>query len=373
MNRGRAVLSAMAVLLLAIVAIAGPSSRPAAANHDQEDDELWVTVAINAAGGDRLSVTDDTFDDTGSWVGVASDVAIALGHPSGTFRAYEDISSAYVELDDKLAEPRGSRFSYAVDSGKLQLLAQAEGYEALLLEVCTPRVRQVVDTLVAPESLPMDSPGSRCRGWYQLVDDPPIRAVVELNPDRDRYPLAVGRTVGTAAIAFGIFGIGATLLRHGPLRRRSVASWLLAVAAAVLVAPVGWGTTTGLMWWNGTAADAVMLSGGSIAQQVARTMLPGLVFLVPALLPAFVLLTVPRKEKRALAPLPAMAAPAPQAAWWPAAWWPQWAAQNAEPGPHRQQRPVPPPAQEQVPAPPGPPPPPQPGWSDWAPPGSGSG
>lgn len=379
MKRRRALLASAAASLVVAVALSAVLVSPAAANHTQEEDELWVTVAINAAGGDRLSVTDDTYVDGRQWKGLASDVALALGHHAGSFRAYEDHDAAYVELDDKLVQPNDhGRLSWAVDSGELQLLAQDEGYEVLILEVCTPRVRQVVDALVTPESLEITSPGSRCRGWYQFVDDPPIRAVVELSPDRDRYPLAVARAAGVAAIAFGMLGIGATVLRRGRLRRRSAASWVLGVGSALLVAPVGWGIVTMLIWWNGSAADPVLLSGGPIGEQVARTVLPGLGFVLPALLPAALLLTVPRKEKVPEAPPPWWPGPAPQPTlWWPQEWWSQWAAQ----GPNGQPPPTgwaagPEPARAGAPAPPyppppqGAPPPPQGETSRWAPPGS---
>jgi len=196
--------------------------------------------------------------------------------------------------------------------------------------VCTPRVRQVFDVLQAPQSLPVWPPGTRCRGWFLLVDEEPVRAVVQLSPDRHRYPSAVSRTVGAAACAFGLLGIGATLLRHGPLRRRSVVSWLLAVGSALAVAGVGWAVATIVLWWTGATADPLLLGGGSKAEQVARTLLPGLAFVVPALLPAALLLTVPPRE-RAAPPGPPPGPPLPT--WWPAAWWPQWAAQQATPAP----------------------------------------
>lgn len=372
MSRGRVPLTLMAASLVVAVASIVVLAGPAGAGHNQQDDELWVTVAINAAGGDRLSVTDQTYSSSRSWSGVAADVAIALGHRVGSFEAFEDYDAGYVELDDKLAtaDDRGG-LSWGFDTSELQLLAVDEGYEAVLFQVCTPRVRQVVRSIMAAEELPFDSPGSRCRGWYQPVDDPPLRGVVELAPDRQRYPRVVGRTVGTAAITFGIFGIGATLLRRGPLRRRSLASWLVAGAAALITAGVGWAVATVLLWWNGSAADPVMLSRGSIPEHVVRTMLPGLVFLVPALLPAAVLLSVPRREKPVPAPLAPVAWPVaapPVATWWPAAWWPQWAAGQAQPP---GAPPPPPPGQGGAPGP-APPEPPA-GSSGWALPGSGNG
>jgi hypothetical protein len=383
MDRGRATLLIMASSLVAVVALSLALARPAAANHDQEDDQLWVTVAINAAGGDRISVTDGTESADGPFIGLAGDAAVALGHPKGSFKAHEDFDGAYVALREKLTRPneRGG-LSWGVDSGNLQLLAQQRGYEVLILEVCTPRVRQVVDALITPESPGFSSPGTRCRGWYQLVDDSPIRAVFELSPDRDRYPRAVGRAVGTAAIVFGVFGIGATLLRRGPLRRRRPASWVLAVVPALLVATVGWVAVTVTIWWNGSAADPVLLSRGSVGEQVARTMLPGLVFLLPALLPAALLLSVPAREKPAPAPPPVWPGAAPQPApWWPRAWWPQWAAQHPQgqppppgwggPGSRPDGPPeAPPPGQSPAPPLPGPA---AGGSSGWATPGSGGG
>ena len=392
MRRGRLRFAAAAVALVAAVVPIVLAAGPAAASHNQQDDELWVTVAINAAGGDRLSVTDESTSGSRIWSGLAADVAIALGHRAGSFRTLEDYFGGYVELDDKLAIPneRGG-LSWAFDTAALQLLAIDEGYEAVLFEVCTPRVRQVVNSILAAEELPYDSPGSRCRGWYQPVDDPPLRGVFELAPDRQRYPRVVGRTVGVAAIAFGIFGIGATLLRRGPLRRRTVASWIVASAAALVTAPLGWGVATVLLWWNGSAADPVMLSGGSVLEQVMRTIGPGLVFLLPALLPAGVLLSVPRQAAPPPTPFTPAAWPAaapPAAAWWPAAWWPQWAAgQGQPPGwswppagppppPGWAAGPPPPPSPGGArpdPPPPAPPAPPPPDSSIWAPPGSSSG
>ena len=371
-----AVVAAMASALatMALLLVLG---RPAAANHEQDEDQLWVTVAINAAGGDRMSVTDDTYAAGREWRDMGADVAVALGQSPDSFTSREDYDAALVELGNKLAVPdqRGG-LSWSFDSGELQLLAQERGYEVLLLELCTPRVRQVVNALVTPESLDYRTPGTRCRGWFQFVDDPPIRAVVELSPDRGRYPRAVGRSLGTAAIAFGALGIVATLLRRGPLRRRRAASWVLAVASAVMVAGSGWLVVTIAMWWNGSAADPVLLSRGSIGEQVARTMLPGLAFLLPALLPAALLLTVPRREKPPPAPLPAWPGTPPpqQAPWWPQAWWPEWAAQHpqGQPPPPGWGAAAPSPAPPQTNPPPHPPPPAPPP-SGWAPPGSSSG
>lgn len=354
MCRGRAVLAALTVSLVAVTAL---SARPGAASHD--DTELRVTVAINAAGDDRLSVSDTTYDSTDD-VELASAVAIALDRPPGSFRVAEDWDGADVVLRDKLARPdsRGG-LSYAVDTGKLQLLADQNGYEAVVLQVCAPRVRQVVSSLVASQRI--DSPGSRCRGWYQPVDEPPIRAVVQLAPDRHRYPTAVGRTIGAVAVTFGILGIGATLLRRGPLRRRSLASWLLAGGIGLVVAPVGWGAVTLILWWTGAPADPMLLDPGSVGEQVARTLLPGLGFVLPALLPAAILLTVAPKEKalpRGPAPLAAASPGGPPATtWWPAAWWAQWAAQGQPPA-------APPPAAEAPTAV-------SEGGGGWAPPGSG--
>lgn len=390
MHRGRISATVVGAALVVVASLVLAWGRPAAANHNQEEDQLWVTVAINAAGSDRVSVTDDAVVDGRTWSSVAADAAVALGRDEGTFQTHEDYDQAYAEFDEKLAQPsaRGG-LSWSVDSGNLQLLAQTEGYEVLLLEVCTPRVRQVVNALVTPESLQFNSPGSRCRGWYQFVDDPPIRAEFELSPDRDRYPLAVGRAIGSAAIAFGILGIGATLLRRGPLHRRSAVSWVLGVGCALVLGFAGWTTVTVLMWWNGSANDPMLLSGGDIPEQVARTMLPGLVFLLPALLPAAVLLSAPRKEKPPPPPRPTwpVAAP-PAAAWWPQAWWPEWAAQNPQgqppptgwgsgPAPGGPPPPPTPPPPGQAAPPTGAPPmgPPPPGGpsSGWAPPGSGGG
>jgi len=324
MHRRRAAVFALFVAVAGL----GASARPASANH--RDNSLWVTVAINAAGRDRLSITDDNFDST-SYVRLASDVAVALDRPSGSFRSVEDFDGAHVLLDEKLARPDpAGRLSFTLDTGKLQVLADNEGYDSLIVELCTPRVHQVVDALVAPEPAPGSRRGSRCRGWYQQINDPAIRAVVQLDPDRHRYPWAVGRVVGAAAIAFGLLGIGATLLRRGPMRRRSWVSWLLSTGSALGVVPLGWGAATLGLWWTGAVADPMLLGGGPVGEQVARTMLPGLVFLLPALLPAAVLLTVPRRVRPRRAPPPAPVPAGPAAAtWWPTAWWPQWAAQGA--------------------------------------------
>ena len=301
-------------------------------------------------------------------------MAVALDRPVGSFHPVEDLDGAHVDLDAKLARPdaRGG-LAYALDTARLQLVAQRRGYHALIVEVCTPRVRQLVDALVAPEPSPGANPGSRCRGWYQPVDDPPIRAVVQLAPDRRRYPLAVGRVVGAAAIAFGIIGIGATLLRRGPLRRRSLVSWLLAAGVGLAVVALGWSTATFALWLSGAPADPVLLGGGSVGEQVARTLLPGLVFLLPALLPPAILLTVPRRDSKPAVP----AAPIgpPTVTWWPAAWWPQWAAQGAPPGVPPGGGPTALPVDQARPPLPAPTPPPAPpaGPPGWALPGSHDG
>ncbi len=351
MTRGR---TALAAVLLSGVAVAVVFTGPAAANHTSE---LEVTVALNAAGQDRISVRDDKFDTT-DYVRLASDVAIALDRPPGSFRASEDFEGGVIQPEAKLAQPDGrGGHSYALDTGKLQVLAQRQGYEAVVVVVCTPKVRQVVNSLVAPDRSLGDSPNSRCGAWYQPVDDPALRAVVQLLPDRQRYPTAVLRTVGAAAITFALLGLGATLLRRGPLRRRSLASWLLSVGAALGVAAVGWAVVTLLLWWRGAAADPMLLGGGSDGEQVVRTLLPGLAFVVPALLPAAVLLGAAKKEKKMPLPPPDSLAPPnpPGPTWWPTPWWQQWAAQGGA-------EPVPPP-----------PPAPPPGGSGWAPPGAGGG
>jgi len=351
--------------ILVAVAGSGTLARPAAANHQATT--LWVTIAINAAGGDRLTVTDDGLASTG-FSPLASDVALALDRPAGSFRSVEDIDGAHVLLEDKLAQRDGrGGLRFALDTGKLQLVAQDRGYDAVAVEVCTPWVRQVVDAMVAPEASPNSDAGSRCRGWYKSVDDPPIRAVVQLAPDRHRYPLAVGRVVGTAAITFGLLGIGATLLRRGPMRRRSWVSWFLACASVLAVLPIGWGATTLALWWSGAVADPMLLGGGQVGEQVARTMVPGLVFVLPALLPASVLLSVARREPPPRVAAPLALAPGPPApAWWPTAWWSLWAAQGG-PAPRP---PAPPPAPgTQPPGGPGDPTAP----SGWALPGSHDG
>lgn len=327
MHRGRiAVVGALLGVLLGLLATAGPGARSAAANHD--DKELEVVVALNAAGRDRISVRDATFDTT-SYVILATEVAVALDRPVGSFRASEDVDGGFVELTAKLAQPdRRGGLSYTVDTGKLQLLAQHNGYDAVILVVCAPKVRQIVDALVAPQSAPYASPGSRCRGWYQPPDEPAFQAVVQLLPDRQRYPAALLRVAGAFAISFGVVGIGATLLRRGPLQRRSLWSWLLSTAA-VLAIPMGWGTVTLALWASGAAADPVLLGGRSVGDQVARTLLPGLIFVVPALAAVVILLSAPGAKRSPPAPPGPVAAPPP--AWWPAAWWQQWAAQGSAP------------------------------------------
>ncbi|MEO5678066.1 MAG: hypothetical protein ABIS47_00170, partial [Acidimicrobiales bacterium] len=309
---------------LGLVALATVLAGPASANHD--DKELEVVVALNAAGSDRISVRDATFDST-SFTTLASEVAIALGRPPGSFRASEDLRGGAIHPDAKLAQPdeRGG-LSYALDTGQLQVLGQRDGYDAIILVLCTPRVHQVVDALVAPQEAPYAKPGSRCRGWYQPIDEPAIRAVVQLLPDRQRYPGAVTTVAGAAAIAFGLLGLGATLLRRGPLKRRSLASWLLSLGAALVVFPAGWSAVSIALWVRGPAADPMLLGGGSDGEQVVRTLFPGLAFLLPALLPAVILLSAPRRPRP---PPPAPGAPAapPLPTWWPVDWWRHWAGQ----------------------------------------------
>ncbi len=320
MSRARAALS---FSLVAAVALIGLLAAPAAANHD--DKELEVIVALNAAGRDRISVRDATFDST-SYLSLTNDVAGALDRPSGSFRTSENLDGGVIVPDAKLSRPDGrGGLGYGVDTGKLQVLAQRDGYDAVIFVVCSPKVRQLVESLVAAEDAPYGSPGSRCRGWYQPVDEPTIRAVVHLFPDRQRYPAAVLHVVGSAAIAFGLLGLGATLLRRGPLKCRSVASWLLSAAAAVVVGPAGWGIAALVIWLSGAAADPMLLGGGTIGEQVARTVLPGLIFVVPGLLPAVILLSAAAKPKLP----PPSPGPTGDALplWWPAQWWQQWAAQ----------------------------------------------
>ncbi len=340
MRRGRSLLVAW---LVAAAAMASSTAVPAAASH--QNDELEIIVALNAAGGDKISVLDIASAPDVN-VELASEVAISLDRPAGSFRTSEDLEGGYIHPDRKLAQPDGrGGLSYALDTGKLQVLAQKEGYEAVIVVVCTPQVRQLVDALVAPQQAPSPPSGSRCRGWYQPVEAAPIRAVVQLLPDRGRYPWAVARVAGAAAIAFALLGLGATALRRGPLRHRSMASWLVALGAAGAVAPLGWAAVSMILWLRGPPADPMLLGGGTVGEQVARTLVPGLSFLVPALLPAVVLLSAKRKPP----PPPAPAAPAAAPTWWPTPWWGQWAAQGARP---------PGPAQPPAPgAPPGPVPP----------------
>jgi len=316
-----------ALLICAGAALALPAA-PAAASHDI--DELKITVALNAAGDDKISVADLNAEPDRGYLGLASDVAISLDRPPGSFRTSKDVDSGYVHPDAKLIQPdRSGGLSYAFDTAKLQLLAQKEGYGAVIIVVCTPRVHQVFKALVAPARAPFALPGSQCRGWYQEVDDPPIRAVVHLQPDRARYSSAVVRVVGGAAITLALLGLGATLLRRGPLPRRSLASWLLSVGAAVVVAGMGWSVVSVVLWIRGPAADAMLLGGGGRGEQVARTLLPGLVFVVPALLPAAILLSAARKEETP--PVGAVPAGPPVPMWWPTVWWGQWAEQAASP------------------------------------------
>lgn len=318
----------MAAGLLMAAVLATFGARPAASSHAVED-LLFVTIAINAAGQDRLSIAGDLSDPTIStdYVALASDVAVALDRTPGSFRSERDFEGAAVVLDDKLAEPdeRGG-LSYALDSGSLQVLAQRAGFEAVIVELCTPRMRRVVAALVAPESVGWSAPGSRCGGWYQPVDEQPIRAEIQLRPDRQRFPRAVGRTVGAAAITFGILGIGATLLRRGPLRHRSLVSWLLASGSLLLVALIGFTATALILWWTGAANDSMLLGGGSVGSHLLRILLPGLAFGVPAFLPATILLSASKKPK---IPPPAPRPPGPATPiWWPAERWTQWAAQG---------------------------------------------
>ncbi|MFP5375733.1 MAG: hypothetical protein ACLGIO_02985 [Acidimicrobiia bacterium] len=344
MGRGRCLL----LVGLVVAAVVALSPSPAAAAH--ELDELEIIVALNAAGDDKISVVDLT-GAPGSYAGLAGDVAISLDRPAGSFRTSHGFEGGYIHPDAKLTQPDGrGGLSYRLDTGKLQVLALREGYEAVVVVVCTPQVRQVVDTLVAPEeAAPYATPGNRCRGWYQDVEAPPIRAVVQLLPDRDRYSSAMLKVAGATAITFALLGLAATALRRGPLHRRSTASWLLSIGAFAVVAPVGWAVVSTLLWLTGPPADPMLLGGGTDGEQVARTLAPGLAFLVPALLPAAVLLNASAKQPPA--PGPAVAAAPEVPTWWPTSWWQQWAAQAAPPPP------VPPPP---VP-PPVPPPPPAPG------------
>ncbi len=339
-------LGALATVLVGAFACVLVLAAPAAASHD--DNELQVIVALNAAGGDRITVYDATSD---TYEGLASEVAEALDQAPGSFRASEDLHGGSIRPNDKLARPDGrGGFTYTLDTGKLQVLAQGQGYDAVIVVLCTPKLHQVVDALRAPQAAPYASPGSRCRGWYQPPDEPTIRAVVQLLPDRQRYPAAVLRVAGAAAISFGLVGLGATFLRRGPLKRRSVWSWLLA-AAAVVTIPLTWGAVTLAFWLSGAAADPVLLGGGGAGEQVARTLLPGLAFLAPALLPAVILLSAARKERPPPADRYGTVAP-PVPMWWPTPWWQQWAAAGG------------------APAAPGPAAPPPPGPSGWAPPGA---
>ena len=349
MRQGRSLLFAA---LIAGVAVVSSPAAPAAGSHDLE--ELEVIVALNAAGDDKISVSDVSSDPTTGYTSLASDVAISMDQPSGSFRTSEDIDGGYVHPAAKLArpDPRGG-LSYAVDTGELQVMAEDQGYEAVVFVVCTPQVRQLIDALLAPQEVPYGAPGSRCRGWYQEVDEPAIRATVHLRPDRDRYSSAVIRVAGAAAITFAVLGLGATLLRRGPLRHRSFVSWLLAVGSAVVVAPVGWMTVSIVLWLRGPPADPMLLGGGSDGEQVLRTLLPGLAFVIPALLPAAVLLSAARKPKPP--PVPPAAAPAVPM-WWPNEWWERWAAQAGAPPPS-----------------PPPPPPAPPGGTGWARPGGSGG
>ena len=350
MRRGR---SLPVAWLAAAAAMAVCLPVPAAASH--ENDALEVVVALNAAGDDKISVLD--LAGTSDAHELASDVAISLDRPAGSFRTSSDlVGYQYIHPDAKLTQPDGrGGLQYTLDTGNLQVLAQQEGFEGVIMVVCTPQVRQVIDALVAAADAPYATPGSRCRGWYQEVDDPPIRAVVHLLPDRGRYPWAMSRVAGTAAITFALLGLGATLLRRGPLRTRSLASWLLSIAAAVTVAAIGWATVSMVLWITGPPADPILLGGGTVGEQVARTLLPGLAFLVPALLPAVILLSAPRR--RPPPPPPTALAGPPVPTWWPTAWWERWASQGANPA---------------TPAPP-PPPPPQAGPAGWTPPGAGGG
>ena len=342
MRRGWALL--LASLVAAVVVSLSPT--PAAASH--ELDELEIIVALNAAGDDKISVVDIT-GASGRSVGLASDVALSLDRPAGSFRTSHGFEGGFIHPDAKLTQPdeRGG-LSYPLDTAKLQLLAQQEGYEAVIVVVCTPQVRQVVDALITPEEAPHATPGSRCRGWYQDVDAPPIRAVVQLLPDRDRYSSAMLKVAGATAITFALLGLGATALRRGPLRRRSTASWLLSLGALAVVAPIGWAAVSAILWLTGPPADPMLLGGGTDGEQVARTLVPGLAFLVPALLPAAVLLSTARKE--VAPPAPAVAAAPAVPTWWPTWWWQHWAAQAPPPAPSP---PLPPP----VPPPPAPHPP----------------
>jgi len=346
MNRGR---GALAAVLLATVACLVLLAAPAAASHD--DNELQVIVALNAAGGDKITVYDATVNTN---EGLASEVAEALDQAPGSFRASEDLHGGSIRPNDKLARPDGrGGFTYTLDTGKLQVLAQAQGYDAVIVVFCTPKLHQVVDTLLAPQAAPYASPASRCRGWYQPPDEPTIRAAVQLVPDRQRYPAAVLRVAGAAAISFGLVGLGATFLRRGPLKRRSVWSWLVATAG-VLTIPLTWGAVSLAFWLTGAAADPVLLGGGEVGEQVARTLLPGLAFVAPALLPAVILLSAARKERPPPADRYGPVAP-PVPTWWPTPWWQQWAAAGG------------------APAAPSPSAPPTPGPSGWAPPGANGG
>lgn len=323
MNRRHGALAAVLVGAAACVLVL---AAPAAASHD--DRELQVIVALNAAVGDKITVSGAP-SDTG-YLGLASEVAEALDQAPGSFRASEDLQRGSIHPNDKLAQPDGrGGLTYTLDTGKLQVLAQGQGFDAVIVVLCTPKVHQVVDTLLAPQAAPYARPGGRCRGWYQPPDEPTIRAVVHLLPDRQRYPAAVLRVAGAAAVSFGLLGLGATLLRRGPLQRRSLASWLLA-AAAVLSIPLTWGAVSLALWLSGATADPMLLGVGGPGEQVARTLLPGLAFVAPALLPAVILLSAPGRERPPPTAPHGPAAP-PVPSWWPTSWWQQWAAAGGTP------------------------------------------
>ena len=275
----------MAAAAAAVVAAPGP----AAADHQGV---LQVTVGLSAAGPDGV----DLLGVEEREAEVVQGVVAALALPDGSWRSSSAPGSGVsLEPDLPLAvlQPDG-RFRYDVDTGALQLLAQRHGYDEVVLQVCAPRVSQRVEALVAPGS--GHSGLRRCHGWRLAADDQPVRARLVLAPGAGRFPAAVWRTIGVAAVAFGLLGAGASWLRQGPLRRRTWASWLLAGTSTVVVGGAGWLVTTVVLLVRDVGADAVLLGGGGVAEHVARTTLPGLLFLVPALLPAVVLLRAPAPE-----------------------------------------------------------------------------
>lgn len=320
----------VAFLLVTICVLSPLGARAGAIERDRGD--LYVVVVVNAAGGDVVTLSHDETATDSPGLELAGEVAARLGLATDRRRIDGDELETVIHVRGKVATIVGDRFTVPVDTGPLQVIAADAGYSALFFAVCPPRVKVETNTVLSPSPDRVGPLLSPCRGWYVEVDDAAVTGDITLLPDAGRYPRALGLLALVALTGAALLGVGSWLLRRGSLHHRTWVSWLLGLGSVAGLGLVGWIVSVGVLMASGAATDPVLLRGGTVVEEVARTLLPGLLLIAAGTVPALVLLSAPRRRVT-LPAAPIGPVEQSPALWWPLSWWPAWAQQQADAAP----------------------------------------